>query len=134
MNITFSIFAHDKYDSHKCVIDPSVAVNPPAFQYFSGVKQNYQFMNDDGKATETDNRFKEMVGWVELMLASEEYPTPSICSRTTAKRTAKIIVRQMLNELEKAWKKGENTVEITQPLVTQIRQLSKKQLDIYYGE
>jgi len=95
--ITIKIFTLSKNDHHKVTIDPSVAVNPPAFQYFSGIILDWN--NAQNKRTETDNRFEMMKFFVIRMLSSKEYPNPQICSKRKATKIANKYLPIMLKKI-----------------------------------
>lgn len=89
--ITITIEAQSPEDCHKCTVVPSVAVNPPAVQYFKGVTKDF-FSNKI-----VDNREKQISGFVVQMLSSEDYPNPQICSKTKAKAIARFIPKLLDN-------------------------------------
>ena len=91
MKITIEAISPTDY--HKCIVSPSVAVNPPAFQYFKGVNKN--FISD----TITDNRKEQISNFIITMLSSKNYPNPPICSVTKAKQIVKC-VPELLNNLK----------------------------------
>jgi hypothetical protein len=93
--ITIKIFALSKHDHHKVTVDPSVAVNPPAFQYFSGVKLDWT----NGQFNLTDYRFKQIKDFVVTMLSSKEYPNPVICSKKKATEFADKYLPLMLKKI-----------------------------------
>lgn len=100
ISVTITISALSKWDIHKLTITPSVAVNPPAIQYFTGVQRNL-YSN-----TLIDNRFLQMKSDVITMLSSDEYPNPPIC----LKRKATIIANKVLPKLLKKIKNENITV------------------------
>jgi hypothetical protein len=87
MQITIIVEADSPERHHKCTITPSVAVNPPATQYFKGISSE-------------DNRLEQMTSFVITMLSSKEYPNPPICSERTAKKIALEILPVLLKNLK----------------------------------
>jgi hypothetical protein len=89
--ISITLEALSPSEQHKCTVIPSVAVNPPAIQYFKGLEK--VFFTDTIK----DNRKEQISSFVITMLSSKDYPNPQICSKTKAKEIAKCIPRLIEN-------------------------------------
>jgi len=83
ISIRITIEALSLFATHKCTVSPSVAVNPPASQYFKGIDESFP------SRTIIDNRFEEITGFVVRMLSSKEYPNPPVCSKAKAEMIAK---------------------------------------------
>jgi len=97
--ITITIEAKDPYSTHKCIITPSVAVNPPAFQYFKGIQKDFCFASPR-KTEEIDERLKEITSFIVIMLSSKDYPNPPICSEKEAISLAQKHVPSLLNKIK----------------------------------
>jgi len=92
--ITISIEAQSLYDIHKCVVSPSVAVNPPASQYFKGTDKNPL------TGSVTDFRMEQISRFVLQMLSSKEYPNPPICTKAAIESVVKKYVQTLLHNLK----------------------------------
>jgi len=91
--ITITIEARSLFDTHKCIVSPSVAVNPPAIQYFKGIDKSFPSGNI------TDNRLKQISEFIIQMLSSKEYPNPPVCSKLKSEMIAKKYVKVLLHNL-----------------------------------
>jgi len=89
--ITITIEANSQTDYHKCIVSPSVAVNPPAIQYFKGINKNFP------SGTITDNRKEQIADFIITMLSSKKYPNPQICSKKKAKEISECIPKLLEN-------------------------------------
>jgi len=93
--ITLTLSAQNKYSIHKLTLTPSVAVNPPAIQYFHG-------MGYSGYYAASDYRFIQMKDWVIQMLSSKDYPNSPICSIkraiTIANKLLPILLKRVKNK------------------------------------
>ena len=96
MKINLSVSAFSSFDIHKLTISPSVAVNPPAIQYFKGVVRDWT----NGNFKNDDNRFAQMKENIVTMLSSDEYPNPPICSKRTASKIADKLLPKMLRKIK----------------------------------
>lgn len=95
--VTVTLEASSQHDTHKCSVDPSVVVNPPAIQYFKGV--TYDAFTLKLKQPE-DNREKQITEFIVKVLSSKQYPNPPICSEHKARQFAKTHVAEMLRKLK----------------------------------
>jgi hypothetical protein len=100
IEITITIEASTPSSHHKIIVTPSVAVNPPAFQYYKGIQTVFNFHDLSKKEKPIDNRLIEMIGFIVLMLSSTEYPNPQICSKTKATKIAKLYLPNLLKKLK----------------------------------
>ncbi|MDD5649793.1 MAG: hypothetical protein PHF86_05135 [Candidatus Nanoarchaeia archaeon] len=93
--ITITIEASSPQDTHKCTVDPSVVVNPPAIQYFKGIE--YALF---GKKQPRDDRKTEIIKHIVTCLSSKDYPNPPICSERKARKLANEHVGSLLEKLK----------------------------------
>jgi hypothetical protein len=91
--IAITIESQSLFDTHKCTVSPSVAVNPPAVQYFKGVDKNVL------TGSVTDNRLEQISKFIIQMLSSKEYPNPPICSIAESEPVTKY-VQTLLHNLK----------------------------------
>jgi len=94
-SITITIEAKNREFHHKITLFPSVAVNPPAIGYYSGVKKSWA-----GQFIETDNRLESFTDFIVTMLSSDKYPNPPICSRRKASQIAKQNLPKLIKNLK----------------------------------
>ena len=110
IKITITISALSRELTHKLTITPSVAVNPPAIQYFKGVQWEPFKRNDRITIDCLDNRFEQMKNHVVIMLSSIEYPNPEICTKEQAENVANNLLFKILKQMDSRFATNERNV------------------------
>ena len=95
MKVEITISTPHLFDIHKVTVSPSVAVNPPAIQYFRGIDHDYV----NGNFSNIDRRLPQIKDFILTMLSSEDYPNEPICNRYIAEKIADKLLPKMLKKI-----------------------------------